>query len=132
VAISSQHKRSELSNLLRRLADYVDSRPDEELVPLFELAQRLKPEPPIRRRSLSFKKFDNDIDTIVRRLSEQRSREQGEALLRRAVPNREALETLARTLQLPVQRDDDLQRLRAKIVESVIGFRLRSQAIQRR
>ena len=44
--------------------------------------------------------------------------------------NRDALESMARYLNLPVQRDDTVERLRAKIVENLIGARLRSDAIQ--
>jgi len=129
----SNQKRSELSMLLRRLADYVDNRSDEELAPLFELAQRLKPKKTVRRRDSSSSDFETDrgfYQAIWRRLAEQQTREAGEALLRDEVPNRMQLEVLARTLQLPVQSDDTLARLRTKIVENIIGSRLRSQAIQ--
>ncbi len=130
-----RRKRSELSDLLRKLADYVDNRSDAELAPLFELAQRLKPDAPVRRQELFFGKRKKDIGfykTIIKRLSELQSREEGETLLIYSVPRREELEALARTLQLPVQRDDTVERLRAKIVENVIGSRLRSRAIQGR
>ncbi len=132
MAITRQ-KRSELSNLLRKLADYVDNRSDAELAPLFELAQRLKPDAPVRERDSSFGKLKKDIgfyQAISKRLSVLQSREEGETLLIDSVPRRGELEALARTLQLPVQRDDTVERLRAKIVENVIGSRLRSQAIQ--
>jgi hypothetical protein len=129
----TRQKRSELANLLRKLADYVDNRSDAELAPLFELAQRLKPDAPIRRPDSSRGKVKKGIDfyqAFAKRLNELQSREEGEALLIKHVPRRRELEALARVLQLPVQRDDTMERLRAKIVENGIGSRLRSQAIQ--
>jgi hypothetical protein len=42
----------------------------------------------------------------------------------------DGLEKLARLMQLPIQREDTAERLRLKIVESAIGSRLRSDAIE--
>lgn len=129
----TRNKKSELSSLLRKLADYVDDHSEAELARLFELDNRLKPEAPVRRRDSSLEKPKKDAgyyQSISERLSVLQSREEGETLLINSVPRRGELEVLARALQLPVQRDDTVERLRAKIVENVIGSRLRSQAIQ--
>jgi hypothetical protein len=67
---------------------------------------------------------------IAEKLHVLRSREDGERLLQDETPNRPALEALARFFQLPVQKDDTIERLRAKIIENTIGSRLRSEAIQ--
>ncbi len=130
----SKNKRNELANVLRRLADYVEHRSDAELIPLLEQAASLKPERLLSRKkyqSLSKRpKETGYYDQIVGQLQGLPTREAGEALLRERDLNRDGLETLARVLQLPVQRDDTMERLRAKIVENVIGSRLRSDAIQ--
>jgi len=70
------------------------------------------------------------VREIAAKLQTLRPREAGERLLQDEAPNRPALEALARFLQLPVQRDDTIERLRAKIIENTIGSRLRSEAIQ--
>lgn len=129
----AMNKRSDLANILRRLADYVDRQPNEELAPLFQQAANLLHGASIRKRrhgEIKSAKSTESLDQIASDLRGLPSREAGEALLRERLVNREALESLARFLQLPVQRDDTLERLRAKIVENVIGSRLRSDAIQ--
>jgi len=71
-----------------------------------------------------------EVKEIAARLQTLRTREAGEVLLKDEALNRRSLEALARFLQLPVQRDDTIERLRAKIIENTIGSRLRSEAIQ--
>lgn len=124
------NKRSELANILRRLADYIDRHPDEELTPIFEQAARLKPTASSHKKNPPEKLSSEQITELALNLRELGSREAGELLLQNKVPTRRGLEALARFLQLPVQRDDTLDRLRAKIVENTIGSRLRSSAIQ--
>jgi hypothetical protein len=127
------NKRSELANILRQLADYIDRRSDDELAPLFNqaagLMQAARPQKKYKANSKT-KVSAQEVAEIARQLRMLPSRELGEALLQDKITNRNALETLARFLQLPVQRDDTVDRLRAKIVENTIGSRLRSDAIQ--
>jgi hypothetical protein len=131
--IVDKRKRNELALLLRRLADFLENRSDEELFPLFEQASKLLPpvsrkKPPGPVKNFKASAFVLEISKQLRQLP---TRESGETLLKDRAPNREALEALARHLNLPVQRDDTIDKLRAKIVENVIGSRLRSDAIQR-
>jgi hypothetical protein len=68
---------------------------------------------------------------VATELQQLSTRDAGDLLLRQKAPIRRELESLARYLNLPVQRDDTVERLRAKIVvENTIGSRLRSDAIQ--
>src|SRR5882672_3794552 len=127
------NKRSELANILRRLADYIDRHPDEELAPIFEQAARLMPTAGSHKKSHAKSAVTlgpEDLKELAFKLRELPTREDGESLLLGKIPNRRGLEMLARFLQLPVQRDDSVERLRAKIVENTIGSRLRSSAIQ--
>jgi hypothetical protein len=123
-------KRSELANILRRLADYVDNHPDEDLAPIFKQAAALMPPPERQKKLPPSKLLPPDVRAIAAQLQTLQSREAGDGLLRERAPNRSGLEAIARFLQLPVQRDDTVERLRAKIVENTIGSRLRSDAIQ--
>jgi len=123
-------KRSELAKILRRLADYVDNHPDEDLVPILKQAATLMQSPERQKRSPPSKMLRQDIQAIAAHLQILQSREVGDAFLCEKAPNRSGLEAVARFLQLPVQRDDTVDRLRAKIVENTIGSRLRSDAIQ--
>ena len=129
----TMNKRSELAKILRRLADFVDGRSDEELAPLFQQAASLMQGATIRRKqqnSSKGQKAHESLSEIAAQLRGLHSREDGDALLRKLITNRSALESLARLMQLPVQRDDTVERLREKIVENAIGSRLRSDAIQ--
>lgn len=123
-------KRSELANILRCLADYIDNHPDEDLAPIFRQAAALTQSTERQKKSPPPKGAPLNIGAIVAQLQMLKSRDEGDALLRASASNRSGLETIARFLQLPVQRDDTVDKLRAKIVENTIGSRLRSEAIQ--
>ncbi|THD45884.1 MAG: hypothetical protein E7774_07155 [Bradyrhizobium sp.] len=123
-------KRSELANILRRLADYVDNHPDEDLAPIFRQAATLMRSSDQQKKPPPSKMSPVDVRAIAGELQTLQSRDAGETLLREKVPSRSLLEAIARFLQLPVQRDDAMDKLRTKIVENTIGSRLRSNAIQ--
>jgi len=128
------NKQTELANILRHLADYIDRHPDQELAGILEQAANListSGRQKKRLRSRSSEKFQfHDIHELASKLRMLRSRGDGEQLLQDKAPTRQGLEALSRFLQLPVQKDDTIERLRAKIVENTIGTRLRSEAIQ--
>ena len=67
---------------------------------------------------------------VVNELENLSSREEAVDLLAKKFDSKRALKLLSRHLDLPVQRDDTLPRIRDRIVEYVIGSRLRSDAIQ--
>ena len=58
------------------------------------------------------------------------SREDGFKLLVDKCSSRLDLEVLARKLDIPFTKKDIIEKLKDKIIEGTIGFRLRSQAIQ--
>ena len=58
------------------------------------------------------------------------TREAGMEFLLREFPTKVSIEKFARFLDLPVQRTDSMQYLFEKVVESEIGSRLRSEAVQ--
>lgn len=127
------NKRSELANILRQLADYIDSQSDERLASLFNQATLLMQTESKGKKNLSRSKIPIDAEylhKIIGQLNEMPTRESGEILLKEKISNKASLESLARLLHLPVQRDDTVERLRAKIIENIIGSRLRSDAIQ--
>ncbi len=71
-----------------------------------------------------------DTEAIQARLEKCRSREEAAALLSNGGFTKANLQKLTRAMDLPFQKDDNTQRLLDRIVESAVGFRLRSQAIQ--
>jgi hypothetical protein len=78
--------------------------------------------------SLSAQKAD--LENISKRLLELDAREKGIELLKQAQLSRRALESLARTFDLPIRSEDNVERLRDRIVDATIGARLNSQAIR--
>ena len=71
-----------------------------------------------------------ELVEIVRALNEATTREAGLAVLEKRCPSKENLVQLSRHLDIPVQRRDASDKMRKRIVETTIGFRLRSRAVQ--
>lgn len=120
-------KSRELSEILRVLADYVEKQREEDLRPLMEEIARVIKKPKKKADPVEISVSHSELEF---RLLSLDSRAAGEQLLMAEVKGRKGLENLARHLQLPVQRDDKIEKLRAKIIENTIGSRLRSDAIQ--
>lgn len=60
------------------------------------------------------------------------STQEGFTILSEARPTRSELEQLARSLDLPVMKQDTVRRLEEKVVEALIGSRLNSRAVRGR
>ena len=71
-----------------------------------------------------------DPDSIRRDLSEMSTREEGLEYLANLGLNRDSLQKLAADLDVPVTRSESVDRLRNRIVEAFIGYRLRSSAVR--
>jgi hypothetical protein len=71
-----------------------------------------------------------DINSIVTALFKIHNREEGERYLLSKCSSKIELERVAKKLDIPFQKKDSMQKLKNKIIERTIGFRLRSQAIQ--
>jgi hypothetical protein len=59
-----------------------------------------------------------------------KTREEGYAYLKDLSLGGEQLRRVALALDLPVNRSDNMERLRDRIIEGLIGYRLRSAAIR--
>lgn len=128
----------DLAKILHRLAQLVERSSKAELGALLSGSASLaispgsgavrdddKRDPGKRRRPHS----DKDLAGLAIRLRHVESREMAYQLLARAQLTKNELEQLARMLDLPVQREDDAEKLRQKIIEASIGSRLNSRAI---
>ena len=71
-----------------------------------------------------------ELESAVAALANARTREDGQIVLTEQNWNKTALIALARRLDLPVQKRDPNDKIRERIVEATIGYRLRSKAIQ--
>lgn len=73
-----------------------------------------------------------ELNELAAKLRGMVSRSEGLNLLNGAEFSRTDLEELARLMDLPVLRSDDVERLKQKIIEESIGARLNSEAIRGR
>ncbi|WP_370789678.1 hypothetical protein [Bacteroides nordii] len=71
-----------------------------------------------------------EIDNIINILNGINSREEGESFLISKKMSRSELESIARRMDIPLSKKDNIAKIMQKIIESTIGFRLNSQAIQ--
>lgn len=128
--------RSALVTMLRRCADYLATLPPDEIDALLdgELELRLSVVAKKRRTKKNpSPSFDTEqLATIVTRLRAMDNRASGEQLLHEVATTRATLEALARHLDVGVRRDDSQDDLRRRIIDSTIGFRLSTAAIQGR
>jgi len=74
------------------------------------------------------KKSSTDLKDTEEQLVKIDSRDQAEELLKNF--KKADLQRIAKDLDIPIQKNEDISRLREKIIESTVGFKLRSQAIQ--
>jgi len=128
--------RSALVVMLRRCADYLAALPPEEIDAFLEgeLEMRFSV---VAKKGKAKKKKPSSLDVeqlanVVTRLRQMDNRANGEQLLREVAPTRATLEALARHLDVAVRRDDSQDDLIRRIIESTIGFRLSTAAIQGR
>lgn len=70
------------------------------------------------------------IEDLRSKLESSQSRDEARAILNALGASKTTLQKLSRQLDLPVPRDDTVDMLIERIVESVVGFKLRSLAIQ--
>lgn len=83
-----------------------------------------------KRESGAAQSNSADFSSLIESLSDCQTRESVDEKITDAKLSKSSLQSLTRALGLPVNKDDNIARLRERIVESVIGFRLRSRAIQ--
>lgn len=71
---------------------------------------------------------DASLATLQQQLRDCKSREDAHSLI--GGLTKASLSALAKRLDTPTQKADTIDRLREKVVEATIGFRMRSEAIQ--
>jgi hypothetical protein len=73
---------------------------------------------------------ESSISDIISELNRMTSRESGLELLNNNCALRQDYESIAKRIDIPYTKKDTIEKLKEKIIEGTIGFRLRSQAIQ--
>lgn len=78
----------------------------------------------------SAKILNIDPVEIINALENLSTRESGEEYLKDKLITRLDYEAVVKKLDIPYNKKDNINKLKDKIIEGTIGFRLRSQAIQ--
>lgn len=126
-------KRNEvLTTVLEKLSNAVASLTDEDIEKLVTGSHSI--ELKIVRNRTSSKKSNEmegiDSAEIVRQLGEFTDRAIASNHLRDRAKNKKTLELLARHLDIALTKQDKMEDLINKIIESTVGARLRSSAIR--
>jgi len=133
---NSETVRSALVALLRKCADYLASVSTEEAEAIaqgeIELRISLNPRKGTRTPKSIRALDDSSLRDISGKLRSLESRDEGHRLLEKVAPTKAALTSLARHLDITVRKGELSNDLTRRIIESTIGYRLASAAIQGR
>ena len=132
----NESTRQALVAMLRACADYLSTLPADEVDTLLKNELELRLSVVEKKRRLKSPKTAvldaAQLSEIASHLHSMDNRADGEQLLRDVAPSRSALDMLARHLDVAVRREDRRDDLLHRIIESTIGFRLSSAAVQGR
>jgi hypothetical protein len=120
-----------LSTIVRLIADFLDGLSDEDANALVNGVSRIEIVNKPKAGTYKTRARPHiDPTLIAGRLMQARTREEAMELLKTDGVSKLVLEALARHLDLPVLRSDSVDRLRQRIVEATIGYRINSEAIR--
>lgn len=124
-------KKDEMVAFLRRLASLIESSESVDLdVVLDAFEKRVVKEKRPEKRDELLVREELDYSHLSERLLALDSRDAAVAFLTEHAPSKAALSSLARHLEVPVSKQDKVEAIRDKLVESTVGARLRSEAIR--
>lgn len=118
--------------IFRRIAEAIDSLSEDEIKKLSDPQYEVEIKA-IRRRSkddLATPLDPINVDEIINELTGSATRQDAQTYLDAKYSSKKMLELIARRLDIPIIRQDKAEFLRDKIIETTVGARLRSQAIQ--
>ena len=129
------NEKSAISILLRQLSELLDSLDESDFskigdgrleLTLSQVRLPKKEKPQIQGTQEPI----DDLPNIKRRLSEFTSREEAEKYLSANSPRKSDLVSLAKEMNIPIHAADTGDKIRDKIIDATVGYRLRSQAIR--
>ena len=122
------------AEVLRKISSFLRTLTDDQVDDLITGQVKLTLTENPRRKPYSSRTSDAkpDINRLRQDLESKATREEGIALLDDLALTRESLRSIASALDLPTPRTDTVARLKDRIVDATIGYRLRSDAIRSR
>ena len=125
-----------LSNLLVELAKAIKQLPTDQIAKVANGEFRLEircvepgDQKAVHKTSLGLVS-EKELSDVKEKLATARSRDEGYKIVQEALPEKERLFAFAKSLDLPVQRKDNTNKMRDKIVTSTVGRRLGGEAIR--
>lgn len=125
--------RLEMTRLLRAVGKMIDGMTEEEYERFLNGELQLNFVQARKRNTEPIKKITpEDVQLLITQLWEMKARDEARSLLQSDIrlQLKGNLMTLAKALKIHITKQDKREDIEAKIVEFVIGARLRSEAIQ--
>lgn len=119
--------------LLRDLCRQLQSLSDDQIAQVLDGHARLEVRVKARKKLQTSKRAQlthEELLDLAATLRSCQTREEGNGFLDQKISSKEDTTRLARVLDVPVQKTDTMEQIRARIIESTIGFRIRSAAVQ--
>ena len=118
-----------LGAFLNKLStDDIDNLKSRKFEIKFELKGKKELSQNSKKAILSFDEFT--LNSIIDKLNQLKTREEGLTFLISKCSSKNDFETIAKKMDIPFQKKDTIDKLKDKIIESSIGYKIRSQAIQ--
>ena len=125
---STERNQDIFTSLLKQFTQFISNLSEEDIKDLTDGKKRLCIELVEKKQSSHSKSSSTDLKDTEEQIIKIESRDQAEELLKDF--KKADLQRIAKDLDIPIQKNEDVVRLREKIIESTVGFKLRSQAIQ--
>lgn len=126
----SEERPSSSVDILQRVAAFLRSLTPDEAEDLAAGRAKLTLTTRSRRRPAPRELSPEQVSVVVRDLRELDTRDAGMTYLSEAAPTRATLAQVAAGMDIPIPKSDNVSKLRERIVEAAIGYRLRSDAIR--
>jgi hypothetical protein len=126
-------QRSALANILRTIADAIEKSGIDEFE---DFDVEIKPKkmrsglPDEHRATKKASMTSTEVENYLDQLTMAQTREAASEIIDKLNFTRKELEALARTRSVHVTKDDNVQRIKEKLVEAIVGSRLNSLAIR--
>lgn len=120
------------AEILRKVSNFLRTLTDEQIDDLISGRVKLALTGSSRRKISSKRQSLSapEISGIIEELSVKSTLEDGLAVLDDLALTRESLRQIASTMDLPTPKTDTVAKIKSRIVDATIGYRLRSNAIR--
>jgi hypothetical protein len=122
-----------VTSVLRSVTESVRTWNDDDLAAFLAGERDLTISAPTRtarKRGRAVDDVRSQVEDVRAAFDAMNTREEGIEYLEHMALSRDSLRAVVAALDLPVNRSDNMERLRNRVVEGLIGYRLRSKAIR--